>query len=288
MSDQPLNTDVGITTDSAEVTSVAPPTGGETGTDTSTSINPAWNELLEVIPSSLHPLMTPHLQKWDKGVQDRFQQVQSQYAPYKSFIDDKADPQELEAARQIFRALNSNPREFYDRMTQHYAQEWGLNVGGQGQEQNAGDDYSLEGLEGDDQENPLLKQLQEQQQMMVEFLNNDLKAREEAENQRIQEEADRQVESEIAEATAKYGAISDERMRMVLSYAASTNTPLPESFDFVMGQFGAAQQKQMTPILTPGGGTPLTQANPADMDKKQTLGLVQQILANANAAQTNT
>src|SRR6266496_4647872 len=92
---------------------VAPETGG------SDSINPAWNDLLEVVPSQLHSLVTPYLQKWDKNYQEGINKVHSQYEPYKSYIDNEIQPGQIDYALQLMQAIESRPAEVIKAL-----QEW--------------------------------------------------------------------------------------------------------------------------------------------------------------------
>lgn len=80
--------------------------------------NPAWKEFLDVLPSSLHSQVTPVLQKWDQGVQERFQQVHSQYEPYKPLIEGGYDPQTLQYSLAVLQELENNPRAIYDALAE--------------------------------------------------------------------------------------------------------------------------------------------------------------------------
>jgi hypothetical protein len=70
--------------------------------------------LLGVLPSSLHSQVKPVLEKWDKGVQQRFEQVQSQYSPYKSFAEQQVSPNDIEVALGIAQQINADPAKFYE------------------------------------------------------------------------------------------------------------------------------------------------------------------------------
>lgn len=242
-------------------------------------INPAWNELLGKMPSSLHSQMIPDLRKWDENVQQRFAKVQ----PYQSFIDEGIPPEQLTASMQLAQMIATNPREFYDRLTQRYAEEWGLN--GQGQQEDAEDEYSLDGLEDDDvAANPYVKQLKQQQDMIATVLANDLQQRQEREAQAIQREAESQLEAEISEAQEKYGKFSDQRMKMTLSLAAQIGS-FTQAAEMVAAELGVTKNASIPPIVPPSGGVPMQNVDPATFDNKQTRGIVEQILA--RAAQAN-
>src|SRR5215510_13309568 len=84
--------------------------GGIQDQDSGTgAINPAWNEMLGGIPSEYHSQVIPHLQKWDKGVNDRFQQVHSQYEGYRPFIENQVSPEDINFSMGLLNAINNDP-----------------------------------------------------------------------------------------------------------------------------------------------------------------------------------
>jgi len=103
--------------------------------------NPAWNELLSAVPQEFHP----HLQKgfgdWDKGVQQRFQKVQQQYAPYKELAELKVDPTEINEAMQFRHLLQTQPEEVFKWMQEQY--KFGQPVS-QGQQENKEETLELD------------------------------------------------------------------------------------------------------------------------------------------------
>lgn len=265
---------------------VNPQSGGDNGTP---GINPAWEELLGSMPTSLHSQIIPHLQKWDSGVEKRFATVQSQYEPYKALIEQQVDPGEAVAALRMAQMIAENPRDFYDRLGQHYGSEWGIGSG-QGQAPNDADDYSLgdyeeeegEGEEGFDlSSNPLFKQLQEQQQTIAQFLAADLQRQQQAEEAKLNEEADREVATAITTITEKYGngkPLNENFVKATLSMAVQNNQTIEEAAEVVAGLAGMNSRPAPPTIMSPSGGVPLTQVNPADLDSKATKNLVMEIL----------
>lgn len=84
------------------------------------NINPAWNDVLNVIPESLHSQITPHLQKWDEGVQTRINETQSRYSGWDPFVQNNVSPEIAAAALQLAESIQRDPRRFYDEMGAHY------------------------------------------------------------------------------------------------------------------------------------------------------------------------
>lgn len=74
------------------------------------SLNPAWNDLMGIIPSQLHSQVTPHLSQWDKNYQDGINKVHSQYEAYKPYLENEIGPEQINYGLQLMYALEQNPR----------------------------------------------------------------------------------------------------------------------------------------------------------------------------------
>jgi len=141
-------------------------------TEQSETINPAWNELLGILPDPFKPLVTPHLRKWDKN----FTEVQTKYKPFDTFLEQGVNPEDLTNAYQVFRVLNDNPRAIYDRMVETFGAEWGLTnpstpVPNAVQGQNSPIEEELDfsnfpGIEND----PKFKELMKNQEVLAQYL----------------------------------------------------------------------------------------------------------------------
>lgn len=97
--------------------------------------NPAWGEFLEVVPQELHPKVTPLLQKWDEGVQHRFEKVHSDYADYKDFKQNGVTRQQLEQGLNILNAISADPEMVWKAMKEAYKFEVEPAGTGQGQKE---------------------------------------------------------------------------------------------------------------------------------------------------------
>lgn len=105
------------------------------------AINPAWNDLLEVVPEDVHEQVIPHLQKWDKGVQERFTQVQSEWDQYKFLKENEISPEDTRIALGVLRAIQEDPESVYKALQENYG--YGNNVN---EEQDTGLDQGQEDL----------------------------------------------------------------------------------------------------------------------------------------------
>ena len=95
------------------------PVGNDSAQGESTGGNPAWQDILNVLPDSLHSTVRPALEKWDQGVQQRFQTVHSQYEPFKPFLESGIDPQNINYALAILDKIENDPRSIYDALAEH-------------------------------------------------------------------------------------------------------------------------------------------------------------------------
>lgn len=84
--------------------------------------HPAYKSILDALPESLHAVILPTLQEWDKGVQQKLQDVRAEYEPYKKFIDAKVDPTYLEQAANLAHNLQENP----EKVIAQINSEWKL------------------------------------------------------------------------------------------------------------------------------------------------------------------
>lgn len=80
------------------------------------SDNPAWDELYEVLPKSLHGMVKPVVEKWQSGVDSEFEKI----APYRKFAEAGVNPQVIEASMELARQVASNPKAVYDELAERY------------------------------------------------------------------------------------------------------------------------------------------------------------------------
>jgi hypothetical protein len=78
--------------------------------------NPAWNELYDVLPKSLHGMIEPVLSKWQSGIDQQFEK----FSPYRRFAESGVNPDVLEASMELARQVASNPKSVYDELAERY------------------------------------------------------------------------------------------------------------------------------------------------------------------------
>lgn len=78
--------------------------------------NPAWNELYDVLPKSLHGMVEPVLSKWQAGIDQEFER----FGPYRRFAESGVRPDVIEASLDLARQVASNPKAVYDELAERY------------------------------------------------------------------------------------------------------------------------------------------------------------------------
>lgn len=71
------------------------------------------NPFLNNIPEQDRQIVAKYIKDWDAGVTRKFQEIHSQYQPYKEL---GASAEEIQAAYNIYQQLNSDPKAFYQAL----------------------------------------------------------------------------------------------------------------------------------------------------------------------------
>jgi hypothetical protein len=232
--------------------------------------------LLGVLPSSLHSQVKPVLEKWDKGVQQRFEQVQSQYSPYKSFAEQQVSPNDIEVALGIAQQINDDPAKFFETY-QEYLRGQGVQVGqGQQQQQPSEPEFDLgEYSQPDLSQDPRFQQLEQQQAAIAQWATSQYE-------QQIQAQADAQLDNDLKALHEKHGDFDESYVLGLALGGVPLDAAVSKYNELVNNVRNAPTAGGQAPrVLTPGGGLPAERIDPAKLDSKGTRNLVAEILANA-------
>lgn len=85
--------------------------------------HPAWQEILEVIPEDLRPVIEPKLKEWDQGVNGKLQAVRSEYEPletYKPLVENNVSLDYVQKALWLAHELENNPEGLVRQAIDHY------------------------------------------------------------------------------------------------------------------------------------------------------------------------
>lgn len=239
--------------------------------------NPAWNDFLEVLPTSLHGQVTPVLEKWDQNVQQLVGKVHSEYEPWKPFIEQKIEPEALNEAYAVYSALQDNPQATIEAIQKFYgiSSEQGQPL----EVPTSNEDPDPDALGFDLQKDPEFLRVKNMAETMAQ-----------AEIARAQQaEADewnKKVSDELAELHKTYGAFDED---YVLNKAAATGGDLAGAAKAYSEMIQAAVAASRNPtasapiVMGGGGGTQTSQVAVSQLDAAGRKKLVVDMLRNAQA-----
>lgn len=229
--------------------------------------NPAWQDLLKEVPQELHPQLTPILEKWDKGVNDRFQKVHSDYEPWKPVIDRGVDPETTNFALNLLNSINTNPEMVYNALREYYkfgetpqqTGQQGNQQSGQGQQEPSVVDPYQEKYATLERQNEIIAQvLYEQQQSAREA------------------QADTQLDNELSGLKTKYGDYNERYVLAMMQNGMGAEDAVKNYFEWRESEVGKHVPK---PLIMGGGGyVPGQNVNVTKMSNSATKDYVVQML----------
>lgn len=255
------------------------PDQGQQPEDNGTNGHPAWQEILDQLPDDLHPLITPKLQAWEQGVQQKLQSVHSQYDPYKPLVENKIPVDMVEQALYLHHQLENNPQDLIAKAIEHYKLDY---VPKDQVQVNTSED--LEDLEFDGVDitkHPAFQQLSKQ----LEEMNSTLTAQQQAEKEAAEQEELDNYLNELEEQKGPFNKL------MVATLIANgmdgeqaVETYKAEIAQAVQQALGTNQQQtQQPPVVmggdgTTGSGLPEQPVKMGNLSKDELLKLSMQFL----------
>jgi len=249
----------------------------------STGGNPAWQEFLAFVPEDQHSQAQEVLSKWDQGVQQRFQARAEELEPFKPFIEQKVDPQTLQAGLQLYEALNTRPQDLFKSMADTFGLETAQQILGitpQATEPAGSKEDEDDPFKGID-EHPVIKELRENFNNLATVLVG------ERERSEIQAQEDL-IADEIAGVSEKLGRELKpfEEEHLILSMLNGAN--IDQAFNNLQGylkEIGVVQDAPPAPtVLGSNGGVPSAPVDPRKMTDSQRQHSAIDLLKNLNAA----
>lgn len=237
--------------------------------------NPAWNDVLSVIPEQFHSAITPHFQKWDQAANARIESVNQQYADYKPFVDHSIGRDQLEQGLRLMQMINDNPQQVYEALAQ--------SLGVQQQPSNESNpNDSATGNENQQQYElpPDYATLKQGVEKMAEMMMQQQREREEA-------VAEANLDRELKSIREKYGDFNEAHFLPYLSNAVERNlTPMQaaESFFAMRDEIikGSQQAPYAPKILGSnsgnGAGLPSNKIDVSKLSRGETKNLVVEYL----------
>lgn len=230
-------------------------------------LNPAWSELLDKLPTSLHSLVTPTLSKWDRNHQESINKVHSQYEPWKNFNEKGLQPDQLDYAWQVYQAIETRPQDVLKSLQEYMDAQnpEKANV----EQQGLGDE--TEEIPQEFLNHPEFQRMNQMVETMAQLLVQQKTAEAEA-------QADQELEQEISSLKEKHG---DFDVDMVLRHALTTDGNIEKALEEIRAyeQKVLSQQRKPGPkVLGAGGTAPNSQMDVKKLDDKGRRNLVAEML----------
>ncbi|HET7713269.1 MAG TPA: hypothetical protein VFK94_02225 [Patescibacteria group bacterium] len=243
--------------------------------------HPAWQPILDALPDdALRNMVMPHLQEWDRGVQERFQSLHSTYEPWKDIID-QAEPSVVQQALGLIAKLEEDPEYVYNTIAQAYGLGQGTTEAqpGAGAAPAAPQPVSFEGTEYDPND-PLVKKIGELEGVLgglQQFL----------QTQQQQEEEKARIaayDAHMATLKQKYNGPWDED---VIDALVANGVDPEQAVQRYQNSVRQAAQQQLTPTTTAppvmggaagGSGLPSDRIDPGKLSSDDTKKLVHAII----------
>lgn len=242
----------------------------------STGINPAWNPLLEKLPSSLHSLVIPELQTWDKNYQDGIGKVHSEYEPWKPFQEAGVAPEQVQYGLQLLEMLESNPQQIFDSLKEFLQIE--------DEQPQPVVDPTQQGLEQGQESAPIDVASIPEFQQMTQMVNAMAELLVQQNSQQTEAQADQELDAEFTAAKEQFGNF-DEKWVMV-QMLANDNLTLPQAVqqyqEFEKGILQNANRPGPK-VLSAGGQNANPGVAPSQLDDKGRRSMVANMLAAAKS-----
>lgn len=235
-----------------------------------TGMNPAWNPLLETLPSSLHSLVTPHLSKWDQNFQSKVQEVHSQYEPYKPYLEQNISPDNINYALNIMRAIEERPEDMLKALQAYIGADSDEQGQVDPQQDNNGPDQSPEWMN-----HPEFKKTQEMVNTMAQLLVQQRQSQQQA-------AVDSELDQDLNAAKQTHGEYDEEWVLTKLyNNPDMTVDDAVKAYKQFENQILTRNRQPGPPVMGAGGSVPTQGFNPKNLDDKGRRSVVAQMLQQA-------
>jgi hypothetical protein len=235
--------------------------------------NPAWNDVLSVIPPEYHQQVTPHFQQWDQAAQTRIESVNNQFKDYQPFVENGISPQDLEQGLQLMYQINSNPQGVYNALAEAYgfaAQQANSNS------QAADGEEEVDGYQ--DPRYDEIAALQQRQQEGLDLIAQTLLQQEQA---KLDAQAEAEIDSELNALKKQHPGISEEFALSLMVNGFDANQVGERWAAMTQGILQQNPRPFAPNVLgSNGGGTglPSQAIDPKKLSGQQTRSLVEQMV----------
>lgn len=245
--------------------------------------NPAWNDVLNVIPDQFHGMVTPHFQKWDAAANQRIESINTQFAPYQPFVEHGISQEDLIQGLRLMQQLNESPQEVYEALVNAYG--YGNQQQNQ-QPQNPQQPNQLNNLLNPQQQelvDPRVDRLQQGVDLMARIMY-------EQEQQMVSAQADSDLDTELNALKQKHGDF-DEKYVLAYMNAGMTGDQAAQSYNQMKNSMLTNNPRPFAPSVMgnnsgQGAGIPSDAVDVTKLNGKETRNLVVEMLARAASQRT--
>lgn len=251
--------------------------------------NPKWAPFLEAIPTPFHEPVKRHLKEWDQGINQRFQELNQQWAPFKRFREENIDPERLQRSYELANRLATDPTGFYNDLYTSLVQRGLLQEQVQQQAE-----QQAQGNEGDPNEDDpyvqrltrLERQLQERDEALATMFQ---EQEQQAVLQRTLQEETAAIDQGFQAIETRLGSALSNPLKaqivekaMVMGQQQQRYVTIEEAANEVFRFLSAARNLAKAPPrgIPTGGGIPQTPvADPGEMTREQRFEKAREIRA---------
>lgn len=233
--------------------------------------NPAWNDVLGVLPEQFHSVVTPHFQKWDQAAQSRIEAANARVAefePYAAFAQHGIEPSEIENGLRLMYEINNDPKRVWEALAQTYGLGANSDNSGQGNEGDGAPDPS-------NFQDPRFDQLQQGIELVSQVVLREQQAKANA-------EADMALDTELNQLREKHGDYN-ERFVLAMMQNGMTGEQAVQEWQSIRNDTLQNNPRPFAPNVmgNSGGGSgyPSQAIDPTKLSGKETRNLVAEMLA---------
>ncbi len=203
--------------------------------------NPAWESLRTKLDPISFKSIEEDLKGWDKSAETRISTLNSQLKPYK----DLGEVEQLQSYAALAQQIDAQPEVIYEALG-NFLRENGRMPETQEELQDAVDDTE----DGQEYRDPRFDELQQQQEQMRQFL-------EQQENTRLEQEADKALDSEIGQLQQSFPEFTNEDIQEVLMRAAfELNNGNDRKLDEIAKEYIEKTVNRIRAVPRPGDSAP--------------------------------
>lgn len=245
---------------------------------TSESDNSLSSGFLQQIPEADRAIIAPYIEQWDAGVTRRFQELHSEYSPYKQFLEAGYSAEDFGRAQQLYEMLDQDPKTLYNLLTQHFAGEEEQALSGQEQGQVGTDDL------GDIP--PALQERLQKQDQLLEAMAQHIIGQQEAQQTA---EQDKQYAEYLKTLKTQFGEFDEDFVTTKIANGMSGEGAVKEYLAILerakgeLEKQGAGPGAQVPPVLSGNGAPSIDLPDIKGASKGDTIDLVANLLKASNS-----